>query len=97
MKLGPGPSCTTISMGSECVSMGTYEKFSLGDLNLRPISSRRGLLEGSLYREIWSVLFVMQLSHDHAPRAWRPSNVPWTPSMGSEYVLITYAVLFVQR
>jgi hypothetical protein len=36
-------------------------------------------------------------SHDCTPRAWGPRNVPWTPSMRSEYFFITYVVLFVQR
>jgi hypothetical protein len=32
-------------------------------------------------------------NYDRTPRVWGPRNVPWTPSMGSEYVLVTYATL----
>jgi len=35
--------------------------------------------------------------HDRAPMAWGHRNVPWTPSTGSEYVLVTYAALSMQR
>jgi hypothetical protein len=97
MNQGPGPSCIAISMGSEYVSTRTYENLSAGDVNPGPISSWRGLHKGSLYREIWTGLSDLRLELGHTPRAWEPRNVLWTQSKGSEYILITYAVLFVQR
>jgi hypothetical protein len=59
---------TMINMGSEYVSTGTYENLSPGDVNPGPMSSRRDLLEGSLYREIWSVLSALRLRLGRAPR-----------------------------
>jgi hypothetical protein len=34
--------------------------------------------------------------HDRAPKSWGPRNVTWIPFTGSEYILITYAVMSVQ-
>jgi hypothetical protein len=50
---------TTIIMGSEYVSMGTYDNLSWGDVN--PGNSRHGLPEDGLYCEIWTVLSIMRL------------------------------------
>jgi hypothetical protein len=79
VRQGPGVSRTMISMGSEYVSMETYENISSGDVNLRSVPLRCGLLE------------------DSAPRVWGSKNILWHPSTRSEYILITYAALSIQR
>jgi hypothetical protein len=46
---------------------------------------------------VWKGLRVYRVTgHDHAPRAWGPRNVLWTPSARREYVRIMYAALFMQ-
>jgi hypothetical protein len=79
VKQGPGVSHTTISTRSEYVFTRTYENLSSGDVNPGSNSSRHGLLEGSLYHEICTMLSIMRLIHDRAPRAWGPRNVLWLP------------------
>jgi hypothetical protein len=61
VKQRPGSSHTTINTGSKYISTGTYENLSPSNVNPGPVSSRHGLLEGSLYREIWTVLSALRL------------------------------------
>jgi hypothetical protein len=68
-----------------------------GDVNPEPIPSRRGLLEYSQYREIWTTLSALRLGLGCTPRAWGPRNFLCPPSTRSEYVLVTYATLSVQH
>jgi hypothetical protein len=67
-----------------------------GDVNLGPVHSRWSLLEDSLYHVV-GLCACRAIGHDHTPRAWGPRNVLWMPSARHEYVLIMYAVMFVQR
>jgi hypothetical protein len=62
VRQGPRVFCIAINTGSEDVSTRTYENLSSGDVNFGPVPSRSGLLEDSLYHEIWIVLSIIHLA-----------------------------------
>jgi hypothetical protein len=54
-------------------------------------------LEDNLYREIWTALSALRFGHGCTPRVSELRNVLCLPSIRSEYVLVTYATLFIHR